>query len=138
MNFDTSTPGRILGIGGIFFKSASAETLRSWYGDKLGLPSGPDGTVFPWRSHQDPSAEHMTVWSIFKDSSDYFGAGQSKFMINYIVDDLDAFLKKCESGAVSIDPKREDHSYGRFAWIFDPEGNKIELWQPIASESGKP
>ena len=61
----------------------------------------------------------------------YFDPSKSPFMINYIVDDLDAFLKKCAAEKVKIDPKRQDASYGRFAWIYDPDGNKIELWQPL-------
>lgn len=67
---------------------------------------------------------------MFPSGSDYFGPGRAPFMINYIVDDMDAILAKLAGNGVRIDPKREDHDYGRFAWIFDPDGNKIELWEP--------
>jgi predicted enzyme related to lactoylglutathione lyase len=125
------SPGRILGIGGIFFKSHDHEGLRSWYQQKLGLLTGDYGGIFKWRSHANPEAEHCTVWSIFPSSTAYFNPSESTFMVNYIVDDLDAFLEKCARNGVNIDPKREDYDYGRFAWIYDPDGNKIELWQPL-------
>ena len=114
------SPGRILGIGGIFFKSSNHQSLRSWYQEKLGVA---DQTMFP-------AGDHPTVWSIFPAASNYFDPSRSSFMINYVVDDLDAFLAKCQTAGVEVDPKREDHEYGRFAWIYDPDGNKIELWQP--------
>jgi catechol 2,3-dioxygenase-like lactoylglutathione lyase family enzyme len=124
-------PGRILGIGGVFFKSDDVDQARAWYRDKLGIDSGQYGASFQWRSQEDPSKELQTAWSIFPSSSNYFGPATASFMINYIVDDLDAFLKKMAAVGVRIDPKREDADYGRFAWIFDPAGNKIELWQPL-------
>jgi predicted enzyme related to lactoylglutathione lyase len=124
------TPGRILGIGGIFFKSSDHKALRHWYQDKLGIINSENGGMFHWREHDKPDTERMTVWSIFPASTTYFNPGHADFMINYIVDDMDAFLAKCAAGGVRIDPKRDDHDYGRFAWIYDLEGNKIELWQP--------
>jgi predicted enzyme related to lactoylglutathione lyase len=124
-----STPGRILGIGGIFFKSANRDQLSAWYREKLGIEHDQHGAMFKWRSVEDPE-ERLTVWSIFPSTSDYFGPSQAPFMINYIVDDMDAFLEKMRKAGAQIDPKREDHDYGRFAWIFDPDGNKIELWEP--------
>ena len=71
-----------------------------------------------------------TVWSIFPKKSDYFAPSASSMMINYLVEDLDALLDTLRAEGVEVDPKREDHEYGRFAWIMDPEGNKIELWEP--------
>jgi len=126
-----TTPGRILGIGGIFFKSLDHHGLRSWYQDKLGILSGDFGGIFKWRNHSDPKTENCTIWSIFPSSTAYFNPSESTFMINYIVDDLDAFLAKCSRNGVRIEPKRENYDYGRFAWIYDPDGNKIELWQPL-------
>jgi predicted enzyme related to lactoylglutathione lyase len=117
-----TTPGRILGIGGIFLKSSDHESLRSWYQQKLGIVNGADGAVFHW-------SDHATAWCIFPAQSAYFNRD---FMVNYIVDDLDAYLAKLQQAGVAIDPKREDYSYGRFAWLYDPDGNKIELWQPLA------
>ena len=74
--------------------------------------------------------EHLTVWDVFPVSTDYFAPGQKPFMVNYIVDDMDALLDRLKQEGVKIDPKRMDESYGRFAWIYDSDGNKIELWQP--------
>lgn len=125
-----SSPGRILGIGGIFFKSARHEQLSDWYREKMGIEHEQYGAMFKWRSMEEPPKEHFTVWSIFPSSSDYFAPSPATFMINYIVDDLDAFLEKLRNAGVEIDPKREDFDYGRFAWVFDPDGNKIELWEP--------
>jgi predicted enzyme related to lactoylglutathione lyase len=125
----TPTPGRILGIGGIFFKSPDRDNLSAWYRDKLGIDSGQWGAMLKWRSAED-NAEHMTIWSIFKSDTDYLNPSKASFMINYIVDDLDAFLEKLRVAGVEIDPKRQDEDYGRFAWTYDPDGNKIELWQP--------
>lgn len=129
-NIAMAETGRIVGIGGIFFKAEDHATLKSWYQEKLGLVNGPAGVMFPWRPVDEPDVERLTIWSVFPKGSNYFGPSKSQFMINYIVDDLDAFLAKLDPQSVTIDPKREDHEYGRFAWIYDPEGNKIELWQP--------
>jgi predicted enzyme related to lactoylglutathione lyase len=125
--------GRILGIGGIFFKSAHRDQMREWYSQHLGLADKGYGAMLPWREHDDPQKEHVTVWTVFSDSTDYIPAAQP-FMINYIVDDLDALLDRLKLEGVKIDPKRMDESYGRFAWIYDQDGNKIELWQPLPAK----
>jgi predicted enzyme related to lactoylglutathione lyase len=122
--------GRVIGIGGIFFKSKEKEQLSAWYADQLGIGGDESGAMFKWRSFDNPQVEHITAWSVFSASSNYFDPSPAPFMINYVVDDLDALLGKLSASGVKIDPKREDHDYGRFAWIFDPDGNKIELWEP--------
>jgi catechol 2,3-dioxygenase-like lactoylglutathione lyase family enzyme len=124
--------GRVLGLGGVFFKSPDKDRLSTWYGEHLGIQ--PDGPTFSWLSREDPSKEHCTVWSVFPANSNYFEPSAAPFMINYIVDDLDALLAKLGERGVRIDAKREDHEYGRFAWIYDPDGNKIELWEPPARQ----
>lgn len=124
--------GRILGIGGIFFKSADRTQMREWYSKHLGLTDKGGGAMLKWREHDDPQKEHVTVWSLFPATTDYFGPSNSQFMINYIVDDMDALLDRLKQEGVKIDPKRMDESYGRFAWIYDADGNKIELWQPVS------
>lgn len=124
--------GRILGIGGIFFKSAKRDEMREWYSQHLGLADKGEGAMLRWREHGDPQKEQLTVWSIFPASTGYFNPSSASFMINYIVDDMDALLGRLEREGVKIDPKRMDESYGRFAWIYDPDGNKIELWQPLS------
>ena len=130
-----SSPGRILGIGGIFFKSAQQDHLSNWYREKMGIEHDQFGAMFKWRSMEEPPQENLTIWSIFPSSSDYFAPSQASFMINYIVDDLDALLEKLRNGGVEIDAKREAFDYGRFAWVYDPDGNKIELWEPRTASS---
>lgn len=130
MNADHTKP-KIVGIGGIFFRSPGKQQLENWYRDKLGIDSQPNaGAMLPWRAQNDPNREHLTVWSVFPQDSEYFGSPKQSFMINYIVEDLDGLLIELEAAGVRIDPKRENHEYGKFAWIYDPDGNKIELWQP--------
>ena len=126
-----SQQGRILGIGGIFFKSADQQQMKDWYAKHLGLADSGHGVMLPWREKDNPENEQMTIWSIFPATTTYLEPSQASFMVNYIVDDLDALLERLEKAGVQIDPKRQDESYGRFAWIFDPDGNKIELWQPL-------
>jgi predicted enzyme related to lactoylglutathione lyase len=123
---------RVTGIGGIFFKSESPEKLYEWYEKHLGITRGPDGSgaMFEWRDAQDVDKKGLTIWSIFPRDTKYFGSSNSALMINYRVDDLDALLKALEAEGVEIDPHREDADYGRFAWITDPEGTRIELWEP--------
>ncbi len=127
----TEQRGRIVGIGGIFFKSANRDQMREWYSKHLGLADKGHGAMLPWREHGDAQKEHVTVWTVFPSSTKYFDPGQA-FMINYIVDDLDALLERLKQEGVKIDPNRMNESYGRFAWIYDPDGNKIELWDPTA------
>jgi catechol 2,3-dioxygenase-like lactoylglutathione lyase family enzyme len=125
--------GRILGIGGVFFKSAGRDQMREWYSKHLGLVDKGQGAMLPWREHDDPQKEHVTVWTVFSASTDYIPATQP-FMINYIVDDLDALLDRLKQEGVKIDDRRMNESYGRFAWIYDQDGNKIELWQPLSAK----
>jgi predicted enzyme related to lactoylglutathione lyase len=125
--------GRVIGIGGVFFKSKENKQLGAWYAENLGINQNSSGVLFQWRSFDQPEIEHMTTWSVFAADSTYFDSSKAPFMINYIVDDLDAILAKLAENGVRIDPKREDYDYGRFAWIFDPDGNKIELWEPPAA-----
>lgn len=125
--------GRILGIGGIFFKSAQHTEMRDWYAKHLGIADKGEGATLPWRQHDDPQREHVTVWSVFAGTSKYFEPGPAPFMINYIVEDLDALLTRLEQEGVKIDPNRMNESYGRFAWIYDVDGNKIELWEPSST-----
>jgi catechol 2,3-dioxygenase-like lactoylglutathione lyase family enzyme len=123
--------GRILGIGGIFFKSANRQQMQEWYARHLGLADKGQGVNLQWREHDNPERERVTAWSIFPATTKYFEPSPSSFMVNYIVDDLDALLDRLAKEGVRIDPKRQNESYGRFAWIYDPDGNKIELWQPL-------
>lgn len=134
----TEQRGRILGIGGIFFKSAHRDQTRAWYSKHLGLADKGGGAMLPWREHDDPQKEHVTVWTVFPPSTDYFNPSPSPFMIDYIVDDMDALLDRLKQEGVKIDDKQMNEPFGRFAWIYDPDGNKIELWQPLQTEKSKP
>jgi len=126
--------GRIIGIGGVFFKSADRDQMREWYSKHLGLTDKGGGAMLPWREHDDPQKEHVTVWTVFSTSTHYFDPSPAPFMINYIVDDLDALLDRLKQEGVKIDAKRMNESYGQFAWIYDMDGNKIELWQPASAK----
>ncbi len=120
---------RVTGIGGVFFKAkAQQPQLLEWYEKHLGISAHPEyGTQFSWRDADNPEKTGSTAWSIFKAESKYF---DQPYMINYRVDNLDELLKALEAEGVQIDPKRDSSEYGKFAWITDPEGNRIELWEP--------
>ena len=122
---------RVTGIGGVFFKSPDPKALTAWYAGHLGIQmSEYGGASFLW-SDEVPATTGQTAWSVFPESTKHFGSGPQTAMINYRVDDLDALLDKLQAAGVTIDPKREDASYGKFAWITDPDGNRVELWQPL-------
>ena len=125
---------RVTGIGGVFLRSKDSKALAKWYAEHLGIQlSDFNGTAFQW-SDEVPAGTGMTAWSAFPQDTQYFGEGQQAAMINYRVDDLDSLLAKLAAAGVWIDPKRDDQSYGRFAWVKDCDGNRLELWQPLAAE----
>lgn len=126
---DSPRAGRILGIGGVFFQSPDPGALRAWYASRLGFGGGPF-EKFRWRPADSDGPSHSTVWSVFPTGSKHFAPSAAPFMFNYIVDDLDALLARLAADGVAIDPKRDDTPFGRFAWIADPDGNRIELWEP--------
>jgi len=123
---------RVIGLGGVFFKSKDPKNLYAWYERHLGIKEegGGQGAMFPWRRADDPSSETCTVWAVFPEATKYFDPTTAPFMLNYQVENLDALLEALRAEGVTIDPKREDADYGRFAWITDPEGRRIELWEP--------
>ena len=126
-----SGPGRVIGIGGVFFRSANRDQARDWYATHLGIVDKGQGALLPWRERDDPKKEHVTIWTVFSPTSTYFDPKQP-VMIDYIVDDIDALLARLEKEGVRIDPKRSNEPTARFAWIYDADGNKIELWQPVS------
>jgi len=122
---------RVTGLGGLFFKAENPEALYAWYEKHLGIKRGPYGAVdFTWRESNEKAKEGKTVWAIFPKSTTYFQPSGASFMMNFRVADLDGLLNALKEEGVEIDPHREDYEYGRFAWIMDPEGNRIELWEP--------
>lgn len=122
---------RVTGLGGVFFKARDANALGAWYREHLGVPVEDGGfAVLPWREHDDPSREGSTVWAVFDESTDYLGAAGQRAMINYRVADIDAVLAELRREGVTGDDHVMEDDNGKFGWITDPEGNRVELWQP--------
>lgn len=122
---------RVTGIGGIFFRARDPEALRAWYQRHLGVGTEPwGGSVFSWAGPENPSGTGSTVWSLFPNDSSKFGKTSSSFMVNYRVADLRALLEALRAEGCEVDDQVEDSEYGIFGWVTDPEGNRIELWQP--------
>jgi catechol 2,3-dioxygenase-like lactoylglutathione lyase family enzyme len=122
---------RVTGIGGIFFKARDPQRTLAWYREHLGIPV-PEGETycdFPWRGADTDKTPGRTAWAVFEKDSDYFGPSAQTFMLNFRVANMDAMLAQLRRANIPI-LKTEDHDYGRFAWIDDPEGNRIELWEP--------
>ena len=122
------------GIGGVFFRAKNPAKLSAWYSRHLGLPIEEqwNGCQFHWREHKNPKRTGSTVWSPFKADTGYFGSRRQGHMINYRVGNLKKMLAQLKKAGVWIDPKTHDSEYGKFAWIKDGEGNRIELWEPPA------
>jgi catechol 2,3-dioxygenase-like lactoylglutathione lyase family enzyme len=125
----------VTGIGGIFFKVRNPEAMATWYRERLGIRIEDGHADFPWRLPGETNEAGRTVWSLFPADTDYFGPSSQTFMVNYRVANLNRMLHQLRQAGVTIE-KVEDYDYGRFAWISDPEGNRIELWEPKASAQG--
>lgn len=125
-----STP-RVIGVGGIFFKAKDPKRLSAWYQDHLGVPvQSWGGAVFNWSEGTRAGEPGTTVWNIFPDTTKYFDPGKASFMVNYRVADLHDLLGKLRSEGCQVDEKVDESEFGKFGWVTDPEGNKIELWEP--------
>jgi predicted enzyme related to lactoylglutathione lyase len=120
---------RVLGIGGIFFKARDPIALAAWYESHLGIPIDAGQTYGSFKA----SAGDETVWSTFPADTRYFDPSTAPFMVNYRVRDLDAILAQLRAAGVEVDDRIEEAEYGRFGWVVDPEGNRIELWEPPSS-----
>ncbi len=120
---------RVTGIGGIFFRAKDPVTLRAWYKRHLGIDVQEwGGTAFTWTDEAGNPVGGTTVWSIAAADSKQFGT--SSFMVNYRVEDLDSLLQALRDEGCQVLEKSDDSEYGKFGWVIDPEGNKVELWQP--------
>ena len=121
----------VTGIGGIFFKSRNPSDLARWYRDVLGGAGRrglPPSWVFPWQDqHGEPG---YTVWGVLRSSTSYFGNSGQTFMINFRVNDLDGALKRLRVAGVQVDDRVEKTVEGRFGWFVDPDGRRVELWEP--------
>ena len=124
---------KVTGIGGIFFKANDPDKLREWYRKHLGIESESwGGFAFQWRD--DPQADGgNTVWSIFPAETKYFEPSDKPFMINFRVADLVSLLASLREDGVQVDPKMDESEFGKFGWVVDPEGNRVELWEPPAT-----
>jgi predicted enzyme related to lactoylglutathione lyase len=122
---------KAVGFGGVFLKAGDPQKLAEWYSRHLGIPSQDGGSL----AFDGPESMGMTVFAHFPESTKYFGDGPQQAMVNFRVDNLGELLEQLEAAGVRIDPKREDHAYGKFAWIWDPEGNRMELWEPAREEA---
>ena len=130
-----SGKGRVLGVGGVFFRSGDPVALGDWYSEHLGFQTEKWGdTCGVSFAPADMPANAFTVWSAFAVDTEYFGDSGQAFMINLVVDDLDAALANVEAGGAEVLEQREEHDFGRFGWFVDPAGNRVELWEPPESE----
>lgn len=118
---------RVTGIGGVFFRARDPAALAEWYRENLGVPVEAGQTYATLLSS---GPEEMTVWSTFPSDTQYFGSGPQTLMVNYRVSDLDAMVAQLRAAGAEVEDKIEEMEYGRFAWAYDPEGNRFELWEP--------
>lgn len=120
---------QVTGIGGVFFKAKDPKAMAAWYRKNLGIQSRGGYADFTWREKDHPDEVGHTSWALFPTNTTYFGTTSAALMINYRVANLDRMLEQLRNGGVKIE-KVESADFGRFAWIVDPEGNRIELWEP--------
>ena len=123
---------RVTGIGGIFFKCQDTDKMKEWYKTHLGFDMSPYGTKFEWRQDGDTTNKGCTLWTPFAEKTKYFEPSTKDFMINYRVENIEALVAELVKEGVTVLDKVETYAeYGKFVHIMDPEGNKIELWEPI-------
>ncbi len=121
---------KVLGVGGIFFKAKDPKALAEWYRTRLGVDVEDwGGAVFRWKE-LDPRGTAHTVWSPFAADTKYFDPSPASFMVNFRVADLDRMLTQLRAAGAEVDARIETSEFGRFGWVMDPEGNRLELWQP--------
>jgi len=127
---------RVTGIGGIFFKCKDPGEIKKWYRNHLGIESDDHGGIFEWRKSDQPEHKGFTIWSPFNQDTKYFEPSQKSYMFNYRVEDLEKLLELLKAEGIEIVGEMEEYDYGKFGWILDPEGNKIELWEPVDEKLG--
>lgn len=136
----TSTPAagswKVRGVGGVFFKARDPEALRASYARHLGFEPDANGTILFWSEEGEPRRRVYTAWSLFAEEDRYFEPSAKPFILYYRVRNLDALLAELKANGVTVDERVETHEYGRFGWAMDPEGNRIELWQPASGAPG--
>ena len=120
---------RVTGLGGIFFKAKDPKAMYEWYRKHLGIEAA-EGCGAMWEMNGPPQTPAINVWALFPEDTKYFAPSQAPFMINFRVENLDELLKALREEGVQVDDKVEHYDYGNFGWITDPEGNRVELWEP--------
>lgn len=120
---------RVTGLGGFFFKSKDPDATKNWYKNHLGLNTDQYGCTFWWKDENGEKCS--TQWSPMSDKTKYFKPSEKQFMMNFRVENLEELLKVLKEEGVTIVGEMESYDYGKFGWILDPEGNKIELWEPV-------
>lgn len=123
--------GKVTGLGGVFFKANEPNSLKSWYEQNLGLPCDQYGSLFTWRHKEDPDKLGYTQFSVFDKDTEYLNPGKKEFMINFRVENLEALIGQLKEDGMQVIGEIETYDYGKFGWVMDPEGNKIELWEPV-------
>lgn len=126
-----STEKRVTGIGGIFFKTKDPKKIKEWYSKHLGMDMDEYGAAFIFRQWEKPEQSGYLQWSPMKDDTDYFNPSTKQFMVNYRVENLTRLVELLRQEGVTICDEIETFDYGKFVHILDPDGNKIELWEPI-------
>mgnify|MGYP003650084134 FL=1 len=119
---------RVTGLGGFFFKTKDPNAIKQWYNKHLGLNTDQYGCTFWWKDKEGQDCS--TQWSPMKDDTNYFKPSKSPFMMNFRVENLEELLKVLKLEGVTIVGEIEEYNYGKFGWILDPDGNKLELWEP--------
>lgn len=124
---------RVTGIGGIFFKAQDPKALAQWYRDNLGLDVQPwGGAALRWGTPENPSG--TTAWSLASVDTTRFEPSTAPFMVNYRVDDLAGLLQSLHAKGCKVLGGPDESDFGKFGWVLDPEGNKVELWEPPAGK----
>jgi len=123
--------GKVSGLGGVFFKSDKPEDLKTWYEKNLGLPCDQYGHMFSWRHKDEPEKLGYTQFSVFDKKTEYLNPSQKDFMINFRVEHIEALVQQLKKDGMNVIGDIESYEYGKFAWVMDPDGNKVELWEPV-------
>lgn len=120
---------RVTGLGGFFFKAKDPDNVKKWYNEHLGLNTDQYGCTFWWKDKEGNDCS--TQWSPMSEDTDYYKPSEKQFMMNFRVENLEELLKTLKEEGVQVVGEMETYDYGKFGWIMDPEGNKIELWEPV-------
>jgi predicted enzyme related to lactoylglutathione lyase len=123
--------GKITGLGGVFFKAKDPKATKQWYNEHFSLGTDQYGKAFAWRDVNNKEHIGYTQWSAMSKDTDYFAPSKQDYMINYRVENLEALLEDLKSKGITQVGKVDKYDYGKFAWVLDPDGNKIELWEPV-------